>query len=299
MTRLLITGVTGFLGVPCVARAVREFEVHATARANHEPLAGARFHQCDLFDVHQVNELLAAVRPTHLLHLAWIATPGVYWTAPENYGWVTASKHLLTAFARNGGTRAVIAGTCAEYDWTTAGLCHEIATPTRPATVYGQCKNELREWAQYCDVSVAWARLFFLYGPREHPARLVPSVARALLAGEVAECSAGTQRRDFLHTDDVADALVTLLQSDLTGPVNVGSGEAVAVRTVIELVARACGRPDLVRLGARPTPPADPPLLVADVTRLRDELGWRPRVQLDEGLRETVNWWRERSRHAA
>jgi nucleoside-diphosphate-sugar epimerase len=299
MTRLLITGATGFLGAPCVTRAVREFEVHATARANHEPLAGARFHPCDLFDMQQVNELLAAVRPTHLLHLAWIATPGVYWTSPENYGWVTASKHLLSAFARNGGTRAAIAGTCAEYDWTTAGLCREYATPTRPATVYGQCKNELREWTQYCDVSVAWARLFFLYGPREHPARLVPSVARALLAGEVAECSAGAQRRDFLHTDDVADALVTLLQSDLTGPVNVGSGEAVAVRTVIELVARACGRPDLVRLGARPTPPADPPLLVADVTRLRDELGWRPRVGLDEGLRETVNWWRERGRHAA
>jgi nucleoside-diphosphate-sugar epimerase len=294
MTRLLITGATGFLGVPCVARAAREFEVHATARANREPLAGARFHPCDLFDSASVNDLLAAVRPTHLLHLAWVATPGVYWTSSENYGWVAASKHLLTSFAQHGGRRAVIAGTCAEYDWTVAGVCREFETPTRPATVYGQCKDELREWTGNCGVSAAWARLFFLYGPREHPARLVPSVARSLLAGEAAECSAGTQRRDFLHTDDVADALVTLLRSDLTGPVNIGSGEPVAVRTVIETVARACGRPDLVRLGARPTPPGDPPLLVADVSRLRDELGWRPRVRLDDGLCETVNWWRVR-----
>ena len=73
---------------------------------------------------------------------------------------------------------------------------------------------------------------------------------------------------------------------------NVGSGEAVAVRTVVEIIAQACGRPELVRLGARPTPPTDPPLLVADVSRLRDALGWRPRVPLGDGLRDVVNWWR-------
>jgi nucleoside-diphosphate-sugar epimerase len=251
-------------------------------------------HACDLFDVKQVSDLLTAVRPTHLLHLAWIATPGVYWTSPENYRWVEASKHLLAAFAECGGRRAVIAGTCAEYDWSAAGVCNEFITPTRPATVYGRCKNELREWCEGCGLSVAWARLFFLYGPREHPARLVPSVARALLAGEVAECSAGTQERDFLHADDVADALLALVRSDITGLVNVGSGEAVAVKDVIELVARDCGRPDLVRLGARPTPVTEPPILVADVSRLRDDLGWRPRIAFEDGLRECVNWWRAR-----
>lgn len=136
--------------------------------------------------------------------------------------------------------------------------------------------------------------MFFLCGPREHPARLVPSVARALLAGEVAECSAGTQRRDFLHVDDVADALVTLLRSDVTGPVNIGRGEAVAVKDVIELVARACGRPDLVRLGARPTPPNEPPLLVPDVSRLRDEVGWRPGISLEDSIGNVVLYWRVR-----
>lgn len=296
MSRLLITGATGFLGVPCMARATREFEVHATARTNREPLPnGVRFHPCNLFDAESVTGLLASVRPTHLLHLAWIATPGVYWTSPENNDWVTVSKHLLSGFAEHGGKHAVIAGTCAEYDWKTAGVCHEFDTPTHPATVYGQCKNELREWLADATCGfAAWARLFFLYGPREHPARLVPSVAQALLAGEAAECTAGTHRRDFLHLDDVADALVTLAASNLSGPVNIGSGEAVEVRKVIDVVARECGRPGLVRLGARPTPQTEPPLLVADVSRLRTELGWRPRVSLDDGVRETVNWWRVR-----
>ncbi|MBY0460053.1 MAG: NAD(P)-dependent oxidoreductase, partial [Gemmataceae bacterium] len=92
--------------------------------------------------------------------------------------------------------------------------------------------------------------------------------------------------------EDAANALVALARSELTGPVNVGSGEGVAVREVIGHVARACGRPELVRLGERETPATEPPLLVADVSRLRDELNWRPRVALGDGLRATANWWR-------
>ncbi len=297
--RVLLTGATGFLGVPSVRRAAAAgTEVHAAARSAADELPpGVAFHAVDLFDRERVAELIAAVRPTHLLHLAWIATPGVYWTSPENRRWADASVQLLRLFAEHDGRRAVLAGTCAEYDWTAAGRCHEFRTPVRPATVYGTCKNELRRnaeaFATESGLSVAWARLFFLYGPREHPARLVPSVARAVLTGEPAECSAGTQERDFLHVEDAADALVALLFSDAAGPVNVGSGEAVAVRAVVEAVAAAAGRPDLLRLGARPTPPGEPPLLVADDGRLRDEVGWRPRIDLARGLRDTVTWWRE------
>jgi len=297
MKRLLITGATGFLGVPCVLRASDEFEVHATARREFHTNS-AIFHQCDLFDETQVNALLTAVRPTHLLHLAWIATPGVYWTSPENQTWVTVSKHLLRAFQESGGQRAVIAGTCAEYDWTAdgvdsmSGVCDEARTPARPATLYGQCKNELRVWATACGLDIAWARLFYLYGPREHPARLVPSVAKALLAGSEALCSEGSQERDFLHTEDLADAMITLLQSKVSGLVNVGSGVAARVRTVVEAVARECGRSDLLRMGARPLPSTEPPRLIANITRLRNDVGWRPRIGLEDGLRQTVDWWR-------
>ncbi len=293
--RLLITGATGFIGLPAWCAAQGTFDVHATAR--RPGASGAmRVHPCDLLAPGAAEQLISEVRPTHLLHLAWIATPGTYWTAQDNHRWVTASKHLLLAFARAGGERAVITGSCAEYDWTAAEVCREIDTPLRPHTVYGRCKLELSEWAaafgRARGVRVAWARLFWMYGPCEHPARLVPSVARALLAGTPAPCTAGTQERDFLHVDDVAGALVTLTRSSLTGSINIGSGEPVAVRDVIAGVARACGRADLVRLGARPTPPGEPPRISADVTRLRDELGWRPQVDLATGLRETANWWR-------
>lgn len=297
MNRLLITGATGFVGAPAVRTACVHFEVHAAARTPR-PLqeGGVRFHRCDVLSTTEAERLVAAVQPTHLLHLAWVATPGVYWTSPENHRWADASKRLLLAFAHHGGRRAVVAGSCAEYDWAAAGVCREAATPGRPHTTYGRCKLAFGHWAEALGaargVNVARARLFFLYGPHEHSARLVPSVARALLAGAPAACSAGTQMRDFLHVDDAADALVALTRSELTGVVNIGSGAPVAVRDVIGRVGAACGRPELVRLGERDTPATEPPLLVADVGRLRDELGWRPRIDLESGLRDTVHWWR-------
>src|SRR5918994_7925011 len=111
MTRVLITGATGFLGLPCVRRAVAAgFEVHAVARTDRGELpVGVRFHAVDVLDGDRVGELMAAVQPTHLLHLAWIATPGVFWTSPDNPRWRDASQELLKAFGAFSGKRAVMA----------------------------------------------------------------------------------------------------------------------------------------------------------------------------------------------
>src|SRR5262249_18992294 len=187
MRRGLITGPGGFVGRCCLAPLAAGFdEGHALARA---PLPGAagRVPAAGLLDAAPVTGLGRPVRPSHLLHRAWVTTPGGYWTSADNLRWVGASLHLLRAFADAGGRRVVVAGSCAEYDWTAAGTCDEATTPLRPATLYGACKDALRRvleaFAAQAGLSAAWGRLFFLYGPGEHPDRLVASVARALLAG--------------------------------------------------------------------------------------------------------------------
>jgi nucleoside-diphosphate-sugar epimerase len=241
--------------------------------------------------------LINEVRPTHLLHLAWYAEHGAFWHSTENFRWVEASLGLMRAFRASGGQRAVMAGTCAEYDWS-AGLCREAETPTRPATPYGVCKNALREMlASYADetgMSAAWGRVFLLYGPHEDPRRLVPSVIRSLLKGEPARCTQGTQVRDFLHVRDVASAFAALLESPVEGPVNIASGEAVAVKDVVRAIGRLMGRDALIELGALPERPGDPPVLLADARLLREEIGWRPRIGLEAGLRETIEFWEAR-----
>jgi nucleoside-diphosphate-sugar epimerase len=141
-------------------------------------------------------------------------------------------------------------------------------------------------------LSLAWGRLFLLYGPGEPTARLIPSVVLPLLAGKVARTTVGTQLRDFMYVDDVAGALVEVLDSGIDGPVNVASGQCVELREMIEVAGRATGRPELLAIGALPLRGAEPARLCADVRRLRDEVGFVPRFGLDEGIRETVNWWR-------
>lgn len=297
MTRVLVTGGTGFVGrhaLPLLA--ARGGEVHATwSTASGDDESGVTWHHCDLLDPAAVSALVAAVRPTHLLHFAWYAVPGKFWDAAQNASWVEASLGLLAAFAEAGGRRVTFAGSCAEYEWA-EGVLSEAVTPLVPATYYGTSKNALREvaegFAARRGVSFSWGRIFFVYGPHEHPDRLVSSLARALVRGEGAPTSEGSQRRDFLYAGDVADAFVSLLESSVEGAVNIGSGAAVPVRDIVAAIAAAAGRPDLVEWGALPQRPGDPPLLEADVRRLRDEVGWRPAVPLDEGIARTVEWWK-------
>jgi nucleoside-diphosphate-sugar epimerase len=293
MKRVLVTGAAGFVGRQTLNElVVRDFEVHAVARSPSAQAfpSAVQFHACDLLDREATRHLMHELEPTHLLHLAWYAKPGLFWTSVENLRWVAASLDLHLAFAEVGGTRAVMAGTCAEYDWGYAML-DERETPLAPRTLYGHCKRALHavleEARGQTGVSLAWGRIFFVYGPHEPRGRLVSDVTTALLAGREAQCSSGTQERDYMHVHDVGRAFVALVDSDTTGPVNIASGDCVPVRSVISTLGALTGGAALIRFGARPESD-EPPRLAASVETLRDRLGFRPIFDLAGGLADTV-----------
>jgi nucleoside-diphosphate-sugar epimerase len=298
MKTVLLTGATGFIGRHCLAPLISAgYEVHAVCFRNARiETSEVYWHQGDLLNPDEAERLMRQVHPTHWLHLAWNVAPGEYWESEQNLLWLQASVELLRQFSQNGGRRMVMAGTCAEYDWR-EGICKENTTPLAPSTLYGACKHSLQvassAFARQKEISLAWGRIFFLFGPHENTNRLVPSVIRALLAGQVANCSHGQQLRDFLFVADVAEAFVALLNSDVCGPVNIASGQAVAVKDIVLVIAHKLDRADLVRLGTVPASEDEPPSIVADVTRLSEEVGWSSRHTLGEGLDKAIAWWKE------
>lgn len=298
MKRVLVTGASGFVGRGSIPELVaRGYDVHVVSQTLRSDWPkGVVSHQADLLDAIARQDLVRAVRPTHLLHFAWYAENGKFWTALENVAWTEASLGLLRDFAAVGGHRATFAGTCAEYAWTTDADLTESA-PREPTTLYGICKNSLRAVieaaAPQMGVSLAWGRIFFIYGPAEARARLVASAIVKLLTGEPASFTHGRQVRDFLHVADLARGFVELLDSAITGPMNIASGQPIALRDVIQRIGELTERPDLINLGAIPASANEPPRIVADISRLKNELGFAPRYDLLAGLRATIDWWRQ------
>jgi nucleoside-diphosphate-sugar epimerase len=297
--RVLLTGASGFIGQHCIEPLLsRGYEVHAVA----SPRSGARsdrvsWHRVDLLDPVRAAGLVNEVEPTHLLHLAWYVVPGKLITSPENFAWTTSSLELVRAFGARGGQRFVGCGSAYEYDWS-YGYCSETRTPAVPNTVYGACKQALNlmtaAFAAQTNLSAAWGRAFFLYGPQEQQDRLVASVIRSVLHGQDAKCSHGRQIRDYMHVQDVADGMVALLDSDVMGPVNISSGQATTLREIVSSIGRLVDRPDLIKLGAIPARANDAPLVVGDNTRLVHEVGWSQQFGLEDGLRDTIDWWKSR-----
>lgn len=289
MDRVLVTGATGLLGRATVSAFLSGgYEVIALSRSGTS-VGGARGLACDLTDQQETRRALDEARASCLVHLAWHGGAD-RWHAPENLDWICHTLRLVRQFADIGGKRVVAAGSCAEYDWSHSVLSE--ATPLVGTTPYGAakaaCGLALSSGA-FGDTAIAWARIFFVFGAGEPRGRLFGDLIRGLLAGDRVACTDGLQRRDFLHVEDVARALVAIAASNVTGPVNVAHGEALAVRDLIREVAAQLNAEDLVDYGALSRPPGDPDVLEADVTRLRQETGFSPSLSWTEAVRKVLD----------
>lgn len=295
--KVLVTGATGFLGSHCLAPLVaRGYEVLALHR-HRAPVEvpGVRWVQGDVMDREGMRRIIEEHKPKGLLHLAWFVEPGKLITDASNISWVAASLDLVRAFREAGGERCTISGSCYEYDWR-YGYCVEGLTPCEPDTLYGAAKDGLRRaFMAYCatsGLSGSWGRAYFMYGPRENPARLVSSVIVSLLKGQPAKSSHGLQVRDYMHIQDVADGLVTLFAGDVQGPYNIAAGTATTIREIVERIGVITGRSDLLQIGALPARANDLPLVLGDTRRMLADTGWKPKFSLEDGLAATVDWWR-------
>jgi nucleoside-diphosphate-sugar epimerase len=296
-----VTGATGFIGSHLARLLLREgCTVYALVRDRsntrriEDILSSLQIVQGDLNSLDGVASHLESIQPEICFHLAWCAEPGKYLTSQENLKLLIASVHLASRLATLGCKKFISAGTCFEYD-TDMGCLSE-TSPTKPNSLYAASKLALKLLLEQLFISpemrVAWLRFFYLYGPFEDERRLVPSVISSLLQNQQAKVTKGQQVRDFLHVEDVAAAIWAIAQSNLSGPVNIGSAKPVTVQEICECIGNIMNRSELIKFGALPYDPRDPMFICANNRRLVEKTGWVSHYDLREGLKHTIAWWK-------
>jgi dTDP-6-deoxy-L-talose 4-dehydrogenase (NAD+) len=271
LKKVLLTGSTGFVGSKVLkALADQDVEIHLVVRKGKEDKIPS---QSNITSVISAPDLFAEKVDwwSHhcrgvdvIIHAAWYAEPGKYLQSSLNADCLSGSIELCKGAAAAGVKRFVGIGTCFEYDMTQGIL--SINTPIKPISPYAAAKAALsiflNQWLKSVDVEFCWCRLFYLYGDGEDPRRLVPYIRSQLIKGEFAELTSGDQIRDYLDVSIAGRLIAKIATSELTGNVNICSGQPVTVRQLAEKVANEVGRPDLLRFGARKENLVDPPYVL-------------------------------------
>ena len=291
--KVLVVGASGFIGRhvlnQLVGAGIDSVVVGRTCPTGYT----GDFVEADLLEAEGSKNLIQRAGASHLIHLAWYAEHGAYWTSPLNLRWVDATVRLTEAFCLAGGKQMVLAGTCAEYDWS-YGYCTETNTPLKPATLYGIAKDATRRLvtavcAEY-QVPCAWGRIFLPYGPGEDSRRLIPALIDVFEGKRVPFGVNATAFRDFLHVEDVATGFLTLLQGGAGGAFNICSSQPVQIAEVVKLLAKQRTADPQLILSLNTERPGEPPLLVGDNKKIM-QLGWRAKHSLSElALRRSQNY---------
>ena len=300
--KILLTGAAGFIGSHITRELIKAgCEIFAFEHPDaklwriEDILNRITLIQKDLFSSSDPLDAIGAWRPDACIHLAWYAEPGKYLNSQLNIDALEASLRLFRGLIEKGCKQVVMAGTCAEYD-TDQGYLSENSV-TRPTTIYAATKLSLyligRQLADAAGINFAWARIFYLYGPYEDKRRMIPALINELLHENAFQATKGEQVRDYMHVEDIACAFCTLVLKKAVGLYNICSGMPISVRQMMEMTGDIIGKKELIKFGALPYREWEPPCIFGDNHRLR-KLGWNPQYTLEEGLKQVIEWWREK-----
>jgi UDP-glucose 4-epimerase len=304
--RAAVLGASGFIG-RWVARLLCAGGADVSLVVRDEATARGIFRQYDIVgrvlerdlrNAKVVYQLFQELRPTITFNLVGY---GVDRSERDEDLSFQINAHLVSAVCKAiaeirepewTGQDLVHVGSALEYGATGGNL--DEGSVTKPATLYGRSKAEgtraLTRCCQSCGVKGLTARLFTVYGPGEHPGRLLPSLLEAAREQKRLEMTAGTQMRDFTYVEDVADGLLRLgLATAYPGEiVNLATGRLTSVRRFAETAAKIlCIPGDRLVFGSLPTRSEEMRHDPVTVERLRRSTGWVPPTNVAEGVRKT------------
>jgi UDP-glucuronate 4-epimerase len=268
------------------------------------PLEDFRFLQADFADAAKFPALVAHFKPDYVVHLG--AQPGVRFSMEQPAAYTRNNLEgfatVLEACRRNPPRHLVFASSSSVYGAGAKPPFREDDDANQPVSYYGATKraNELmaHSYAHNHRLNVTGLRFFTVYGPWGRPDMAPTLFARAILAGEPLKLfNAGRNLRDFTYVDDIVDGVIkVLLYPPAQPPVpplriyNLGHHRPVETLLFVRMLEELLGKKAAVEL--LPPQPGDMAETCADLTRIRKEIGFEPKVPLEEGLRRFVDWFR-------
>jgi len=267
MSDILLTGASGFVGRQ-IAKAViahgRQprlvLRPGGFARSGLPDGVAQLVETDDLFTEDAGWWAAALAGIDTVIHAAWYVEPGKYLDSSRNIDCAIGSLAIAEGALRAGVRKFIGIGTCFEYRLPNAAITE--TSELGPITLYAAAKLALYRMLEKrfagTGIDFTWARLFYLYGEGEHPARLFPTLHSKLSSGEPMSLSAGDKIRDFLDVAEAGRLIAMLVENGQTGVANICSGKPVTIREIAEGIADLYGRRDLLSFGIATVHPRDP-----------------------------------------
>ena len=305
--RVLVTGGAGFIGSHlCEAFVQGGHDVVCMdnfVTGSRENIAHLDGHPRFTFVHHDVTTYIDVPGPVDwVLHFASPASPRAYLELPIQTLKVGAlGTHRTLGLAKAKGARFLLASTSEVYGDPLVHPQREDywgnVNPVGPRGVYDEAKRfaEALTMAYHRShgVDTRIVRIFNTFGPRMRAddGRAIPAFVSQALAGEpVTVYGDGSQTRSFQYIDDLVEGIRRLMQAPVHDPVNIGNPHEMTLLELAKRIVRVTGSTSEIVFG--PLPEDDPKVRQPDIARARAVLGWEPRVDTDEGLRLTIDWFR-------
>lgn len=309
MPKALIIGGSGFVGSYLIEELIdQEFEVFAT-KLPHEQIQDNRVEQFDLdiLDTENFHALLDCIRPDCIFHLAAQSSVALSWTKPDltvdiN---IKGTIHLLDGLRKlDNNPKVLLIGSSEEYGPV---LPEELPireeNTLRPANVYAAtktCQGMLGQlYAQAYGLNIISVRAFNHIGPKQSEAFVVSNFCQQVariekgLQPPVLDVGNLSAKRDFTDVRDIVKGYVQLINQGLSGQVyNIGQGKAYTIDYILSRILSFSPTKVEIQVNPEKLRPVDVPLIVADIQKINLNTGWKPEIELDTSLLDTLNYWR-------
>ena len=290
-TRILVAGASGFLGRHLIRRLTGAgAEVLAVSRSLQSESQGVHWRRGDLRDPAAVRSAFADINPEVVYQLCGYpdASRELSLVLPTLQSDILTTANLLLAAVEKPVRRFI----------TTASL-EEPRSGEPPTSPYSAAKMSSVAYARMFhllyQVPVVILRPFMTYGPEQPERKIISYVIRSLLKGEMPKLSSGNRLVDWIYIDDVIGGFLAAAVAPRIegGTFDLGTGEMVSIREVVNRLAGLTKSGIQPRFGTLPDRPFEQ-VRIADTETAKLRLGWQAKVSLSDGLRLTVDWWKDR-----